>query len=543
MLDRIYLVMMMVIGIAQVSDAQSFTSSDLPIVIIDSQNQSIQDEPKTPGTISIIYNGANQRNHITDTPTEYTGNCGIEIRGESSQIFAKKSFLVEMWDTNGNDIDTSFLNFPSEEDFILYGPYSDKTLMNNVLTMDIGNKMGHYASRTRYVELVINEDYRGVYVLMEKIKRDKNRVDISKLKPTDIQGDELTGGYIFRIDKGDHEGWTSNYNMYNSGSKLRFQFYYPDPVEMATEQKVYIAQYMNRFEDAIVSSDFHNSEGHHYTHYIHLRSFVDQFIMSELSKDVDAYRLSSYFHKDKDSKDGRISAGPFWDYNLAFGNADYCTTANPTGFIYFECPGSSPFWWARFLVDDTFTSALKCRWTDLRSSILSDESLLVFIDSQVAILEESQERNFDRWPILGTYVWPNPPFFENPNSHKLVVDAMKDWLLSRLSWLDDNMYGTAVDCDQYDDPHYEFGVEVATNEITYKTLTLSPNPTSNYITLSNTKNISHVVIYNLLGQMIYKIDKLDDQKYIDVSNLKDGHYILQGFDGNNHFAVPFVKVR
>ena len=167
-------------------------------------------------------------------------------------------------------MDASFLNFPAEEDFILYGPYSDKSLLNNVLAMKLSNDLGHYASRTRFVELVIDDDYKGIYVLMEKIKRDNGRVDIAKLDSTDLAGDSLTGGYIFRIDKGIYDGWLSNYTVFSFTDTLYFQFYYPDENTIQPEQKAYIKTYVDSFESAMASPTFMDADSNHYTEFIEL---------------------------------------------------------------------------------------------------------------------------------------------------------------------------------------------------------------------------------------------------------------------------------
>lgn len=433
-----------------------------------------------------------------------------------------------MWDDEGNDIDTSFLGFPAEEDFILYAPYTDKTLMNNVLAMDLGNKMGHYSSRTRYVELVVNDNYRGVYVLMEKIKRDNKRVDIAKLNEDDIAGDQLTGGYIFRIDKGIYRGWNSNYNLQGSGNKLFFQYYYPDGDNIQPQQEAYIQAYVNDFENAVASPSFINNKGYHYTHYIDLRSFVDQFIINELSKDVDAYRLSSYFHKDKDSNGGKLKAGPFWDFNLAFGNGDYCDGFGVEDFMIDICgPGSSPFWWKRFLQDEIFLNAMRCRWDALRADFLSDNDINDFINYQKDLLQESQARNFLRWPILGTYVWPNPIPFAEAQTHSVVVSIMQEWLERRSRWLDLHLPGQAWDCDIYDDPDFVVNTEVSITDIANEQLLVYPNPASDFINIQATNSIDQLKIFNILGELVYQEQKGQISTQVDIQHLKTGPYLVE----------------
>ena len=153
------------------------------------------DDPRIVCDMGIIYNGVGVMNAITDPHNEYNGKISIEYRGSTSQsMFPKKPYALETQLANGDNNNVSILGLPKENDWILYSPYTDKTLMRNVLTFDIGRKMGWYTSRTRYCELVVNGDYRGVYVFMEKLKRDNDRIDIAKLDADDLAGDSLTGG-------------------------------------------------------------------------------------------------------------------------------------------------------------------------------------------------------------------------------------------------------------------------------------------------------------------------------------------------------------
>ena len=160
---------------------QVFTDSNLPIVVLSTENnQPIVDDPRIVAHMGIIDNGTGVRNYLTDPFTNYDGRIEIEIRGSTSQQYPKKGYGFETQDSLGNKIQVAVLGMPPENDWILYGPYPDKTLIRNVLTFDLARKMGHYAADTRYCELVLNGDYRGVYIMMERIKRDVNRVNIKK---------------------------------------------------------------------------------------------------------------------------------------------------------------------------------------------------------------------------------------------------------------------------------------------------------------------------------------------------------------------------
>ena len=220
--------------------------------VINTLGGEIVDEPKIPSALTI-----KKKDSIF-----YSGNIGIEIRGESSQYFDKKSYGFETWDENYEDMDVSLLEFPEEEDWILYGPYSDKSLIRNKLIYELSNQMGMYASRTQFIELSINSDYKGLYVFMEKLKRDKNRINISKLKETDLDENSISGGYIIKIDKSDMEdgsytdynSFKSNYDVFGNinGDKLIFFNYeYPKPSDIHSYQKNYIQNYFHEFEDAL----------------------------------------------------------------------------------------------------------------------------------------------------------------------------------------------------------------------------------------------------------------------------------------------------
>jgi len=180
-------------------------STNLPIVGIFTYFTAIPDTPKIRALMGIIDNGYNVTNHISDTNYTFYGNIGIEQRGSISQQwwYWQKSYGLETRDSLGNDSSAIILNMPKESDWVLYSPYDDRTLMRNVLTYDLARQMGYYASRTRYCELMLMDfltwNYKGVYVMMEKIKRDHNRVDIAKLDADDNAGDSLTGGYIIAV--------------------------------------------------------------------------------------------------------------------------------------------------------------------------------------------------------------------------------------------------------------------------------------------------------------------------------------------------------
>lgn len=492
-----------------------FFDSTLPIVKIETSGIStLNGVNQISGTIGIV-NNPSGRNNFFDASNEYEGNIGVKYRGESSQFFAKKSLAVETWDELGNDLDTSFLDFPTEEDWIFHGPYSDKSLMRNVLTMHLAREMGQYASRTEYVDLYIDGDYQGIYVLMEKIKRDKDRVDVAKLKETDIEGDELTGGYIFRIDK-EEAHWFSRFNIFSNTRQLEYQLVYPDIDRVQPEQFAYIQSYVDSFERAIFAPNLVFG-GKSYDEYMDLNSFAEAHLMNELGRNVDGYRLSSYFHKRKDSNGGKIFAGPIWDFNLAYRNADYCQGADTEGLIYYNlCDGGYPFWWDVLLNNTEFQSIARCRWEELREGAFHTDSIFAFIDEQVQIIEPSLDQNFAKWDVFGIYLWPNP--LPLANSYSQEISLLKDWLSDRLDWMDANLSGACSNTI--------VGLEdIAVNNL----FSIMPNPAQSQFQIAFSQpvngKINSVFMINSVGQQ-FNVAFDAGSLSVDVSNFTTGLYFV-----------------
>ncbi|MDA7502056.1 CotH kinase family protein [Chitinophagales bacterium] len=242
--------------------AQNVFESKLAIIVI-STPEAIPDEPKISGHMGIIYHEDGLM-HSSDEPfNNYDGPIGIETRGSTSQIFfPKKPFAVETRNEDGSNNNVSIAGLPAENDWILHGPFSDKTLLRNVLAMQLARATGRYASRTRLCEVILNGDYHGVYVLMEKVKRDSDRVDIATLLPEDNSGDELTGGYIVKIDKftgAGGNGWLSPFENASGDLQTVYQYHEPKWDAITSEQANYIEQQITNFESVLKSPSFLDS--------------------------------------------------------------------------------------------------------------------------------------------------------------------------------------------------------------------------------------------------------------------------------------------
>lgn len=413
----------------------AFVDSNLPLVTVDTGGVAIPDEPKIAAAMKVISDPAGGRSNLETTPSDFAGAIGIERRGQSSQgqSFLKKQYSVETRDPSGSDLAVSLLGMPLESDWILQGPWKDKIFFRNAFAYWLSNRLGRYAVRTRLVEAFIDETgvgpiadhYLGVFVLMEKIKRGPTRVNVQRLA-----GDTepaVTGGWILKIDKTDESDRSFTTNR---GTKV--VHVYPDGDALSDAQADWIKHYFDDFEAALAA-------GRDYGAYIDVGSFVDYLIVNELMKNIDAYRISTYMHKDREKK---LQMGPVWDFDLSSTTTARYGGARPDGWVILVDLGNDgylpPFWWESLLADELFVQQLIVRWRALRGNALARSNLFHTIDSWASRLDEAQARNYERWPgVLGV------PLSDEPNAYSTYsgeVTEFKDFLAARLNWIDEHIY-------------------------------------------------------------------------------------------------------
>lgn len=515
-----------------------FTSSNLPLVVINTNGQQIIDDPKIIADMGIIWNDAGKRNSLSDPKNNYNGKIGIEIRGSSSQyFFPKKSYGVETKSNSLVTTDFSLLGMPEENDWILYAPYTDKTMIRDVLTYTLDASFGHWSPRCRFVELFLNGNYEGVYVLMEKIKRNKNRVDIAKLTTTDNTGVDLTGGYIIKIDKitgSSGAGWYSSYS--NVAGNTYYQYDYPKPDVITTPQRTYIQNYTRSMETALYQEKFTGTGSYH--DFLNDSSFIDFMIINELAKNVDGYRLSSFLYK---GKNDRMNCGPIWDFNLGYGNANYYNGWTPYGFQYeanlTQSPGGpdawqNPFWWNKLLRDQSYVNNLKKRWATLRKKELSNQRVTFVIDSLTNVISEAKDRNYQRWLIMGQWIWPN---YYVGYSYASEVDWMKNWISDRLSYLD------------YQWPYNFTGTG---DNLVSQSQSVFPNPFTDQLTIQlapDYNGTGRAEIYSMSGSLLLKSNVVIQNGEIQLefsgkNTLSSGLYVLK-ISQNNRILLSEKVIR
>lgn len=418
------------------------SNSNLPIMVIttdiDPATNSpyvIPDEPKIPATMKLIFKPDGTRNYLSDINNtdflNYNGKIGIELRGSSSQELDKKPYgFTTLLDDNVSNNNVSLLEMPSENDWVLNSLAFDPSMIRDYLSYTLASNMGNYAPRVKYIEVIVNDDYKGVYILTEKIKIDSDRVDLTKLSDSDNSSPEVTGGYIVKSDKttgGDIVAWS----MPNStGWSANFLHHKPSTEDITSQQANYIESVF--YDLAAKTNPANSSIANGYPSIIDIPSFVDYIIMAEIASNPDAYQLSTFFHKDRG---GKLRAGPIWDYNLSYGNDLFLWGYDRSLYNVwqFGYENSGARFWKDLFDDTTFKCYLAKRWFELTdvNQTLNYNTIVSKIDEYVTLLSESKLREQERWGTV--------------SEQTTNIVEMKTWIQNRINWMNTNI-GTADNC-------------------------------------------------------------------------------------------------
>lgn len=420
--------------------SQILTDSNLPIVVINTDGGvTIPDEPKVLATMKIIWHQDGSRNYLTDVNNpeflNYDGRIGIEIRGSSSQNLPKKPYGLETLqadDVTNNNV--SILGMPKENDWVLNSLAFDQTGMRDVLSYELSEKMGQYAPRRVYCEVVINNDYKGLYVFMEKIKADDNRVNIEKMDETCNSYPEVTGGYITKADKttgNDQVAWTmQGYgNGWWGGPSTDFIHHYPKPDNITNAQHNYIKSVF--FDIADKAGSHNTSIENGISSIIDIPSFVDFMMIAEFSSNVDVYSFSTFFHKDRK---GKLRAGPVWDYNLTFGHDEFGNRSRYDVWQFDNNDNTGPKFWKDLFDTDMFRCLFAKRWFEITSegNPLNYNEISSRMNEIDELITEAVGRDNQRWSKM--------------TQHASEIQAMKTWIQQRINWLNQNI-GSYNNCN------------------------------------------------------------------------------------------------
>jgi hypothetical protein len=458
-----------------------------------------------------IINNADGSNKPTDNFNVYNGRISINLRGQTSLYWPKKQYRIETQDSAGENLNVSLLGMPPDNDWILYGPFGDKSLIRNEMAFVLGRKLGYYQPRTRFCELLVNGEDMGLYVLTEKIKRDANRVNIANLRATDITGIDVTGGYIVRYDKGSNT----------------LQYVDPDEDEIMPEQQSYINSFYKDFFAVLNTPNFLDPLIG-YKKYIDDQSLIDYIIINEVMRNCDAYLYSTYMYKDRDDRDGRIKFGPLWDFDFSMGNVNF-QDAHLTNGWQFAYSSNNRIKVREILRDTIFVDNLNARWVELRNSTLSNDSLMFIIDSLTQYIEQARIRNYTIWPVIQ---YPLSYYDVYAKNYDEEISKIKSWLTEHLSWMDENMPKIYYKLPVFDQiiPYTADGTE---------SVSVYPNPFTDKLYVEIYASIPGQVtfeLYDILGKKIYSnIEKVNEEGYL--SYVIDGQAIQKASNGVYQFCI------
>lgn len=435
-------------------------STAVPVIFIETpEHDSIADE-KITASMKIISNPEGGFNDISGQPLDYDGNIRIKLRGTSSRFMEQQKYSFSTVDAKGKEYNTELIGLPSEHDWVLVNTVTDISLMRDALASDLWEKMGHWAPRTRTVEVVLNGRYNGVYLLQEKIKIGKHRLNINKLADYDNAGLDVTGGYIVSLNKYTEKdntfeskqrgipGWgkrnEGGLGDWDVPDEIVWTIDYPKKKNITAQQQEYIHAFVDSLEN-MFASDYWNDAVRGYRKYINVESFVDYLIHSEFMHNADGYYSSSYFYKVRErsgSEEGTFFAGPVWDHNFTMGNVNFSSN-NVIDYWDYEGrqQGMIPMFWKQLVSDGYFLNLVKQRYTELRRTVLSEKSLFAFIDSYAAMVDEAKDRHLEAFHLLKTDEYPGggvfSVFMENHvSSYEEEISNLKDWISRRLAFMD-----------------------------------------------------------------------------------------------------------
>jgi hypothetical protein len=356
---------------------------------------------------------------LLDSTGVEVANGTLEIKGRGStswDLFPKKSYRLKLGTS------TSLVGMPASRHWVLLAEYSDKTMLRNELAFELSRKLGMaWTPRSHYVQVQLNDSYEGVYQLVEHVRIEPNRVNIQALKSSDTSATDITGGYLIEVDERRGEDFCFNSTM------TTMVFCVKDPETLLqpsrAKQQAYIVNYLARTDSAIFGPDFADpTKG--YAAFIDVESAINYYIVQEIAKNVDGkLRLSAFMYK---PRGGKLTFGPVWDFDIAFGNVNYDGADLTDGWFIRDAE-----WYARLFADPAFAARFRTRWGELQGAGII-ESLQRFVTSRANYLSAVQVRNFERWPILGEYVWPNRVV---TGSYAGEVSALNSWLNDRTRWM------------------------------------------------------------------------------------------------------------
>lgn len=381
-----------------------------------------------------IYDNKEAQNSIKNEE-DIKSHALFKVRGNTSRHFDKNSYKISFVDDQELPIQYEVMGMAQGDEWALYGPFLDKTLIRNYMWLNISAKIMGYAPNVRFCECYIDGEYQGLYLMMETIEKSSERVNIAT-----YDKDSRVIPYMVKMDKFDEDeiGSLPTFTYYTShlDYEAGFTILYPGTADLTENVKSYIEKDISEFEKVLYSYDF-NDPQKGYSQYIDVNSWVDYYIIQEFLANNDMCSRSTYLYKDKG---GKLSMGPVWDFNNVCDN--YMSGKYYIEGFYFA---QNRLWYEMLLKDEQFVRQVQERYKELRKTYLKEDYINQYIDETIAYLGDAIQRNFEVWGYsferenqtsITQYL---TPIERNPKSYKEAIEQYKQFITQRGEWLDNNI--------------------------------------------------------------------------------------------------------
>jgi hypothetical protein len=360
-----------------------------------------------------------------DNSVLYNGKVLIDGRGNTTWGVPKKPYNIDLVDDAGEENPAALLDMPEADEWCLFAFWHDRSLMRIPLAMYLGRHMNgiKWTPRLRYIELWVNNEYRGLYCLSEKVERGDDRIDIKKL--TDSEEDQteprITGGYILEGSSEEKLNNIEKQVQFRTSSDINFTFKYPKAKNVTPAQREWIKNYLNEFESVLWSQDF-KDPANGYIKYIDKESFIDWTILHEQAKGTDKlFHASIFVHKERSK---RLNMSAPWDFDLSYGNSgDRDEAGNMV---------RTHRWFARLSNDPVYLQEYTMRYDELLPLFNQIPEIL---QTNYKQLEDAGvlDREIGKWPQILKEYGPEDNQ-ARPAAYKTHVQQLGEWIMSRTAW-------------------------------------------------------------------------------------------------------------
>lgn len=411
-------------------------SSHLPVVSIETGGVVIPGRPEQGQHVKDIensfiqadmriYDRKGELNKLSSQPV-LESKINIRVRGNSSRTFDKVGYLFKFTDDAGMERKLEVMGMEKDSTWVLHGPYLDKTLMRNYMWYNLAGQIMEWAPDVRYCEVFLDHEYQGLYVMAEQISMGEGRIEMTK-----YDGKSNISSYIVCADRESVNDvqYLDNFTSYALRINGKLEVKYPGASRITPELTEYISRDFSRFEKALYSFDYDTAR-YGYQNYIDVDSFVDYFIINEVTQNTDAGLYSTYFYKDVSGKLKMC----VWDFNNCCDN--YIEDQTPmAGFFMQNRP-----WYFMLCKDEAFMEKVITRYHQLRKGILSEEAVESYIAGVQSYLGPAIERNFEKWGY--SFLPEKDLLYEDERkigSYEAAVEQYETRLVRRMRWMDEHI--------------------------------------------------------------------------------------------------------